>query len=417
MKQVILPTVLCIQVLFFTGCTTVISKKYQNIPVTSGPNGATVQTDTGDSITTPGSFNLLRNQDHTLIAEYPGYEPIRKEIKHNPEDWFWNELEPKKVHFKFMWVEPTTAEAAREADANTPGKVIVGYKVEKEEPGKFKKIPVYGDKPDEVPSAVHPSLEQDEFAAVREELHRHTWEIGPEVYYFRYIEPHVMEDNGLFYGAVASYTYRGWVPASLEQPLLEDKGLIRLEGRFASGQVDYDGALSNGTPYTMNDIDDSVFETRLLLGVEELDQDWLASLYTGFGYRYLNDDSSFDPAGYERESNYLYIPLGYRLDGSLQDGWSWGGGLEADFLLRGKQISHLSDVGLLNVENHQKKGYGLRASLRFQNRIGKGIFIIEPFIRHWDIDKSELSHFGSGLYGIEPENKTTEFGLQLVWKF
>ena len=199
MKQTALPAAFFIQVLFFTGCTTVMSEKYQNIPVTSDPNGATVRADTGDSIVTPGSFDLLRNQDHTLIAEYPGYEPVKKELKHDSRGWFGDELEPKKVHFKFMWIEPTVEEAARAADANTVGKVIIGYRVESVGADKFKKIPVYGDKPDETHPAAKPSLRQDEFAAVREGLHRHTWEIGPEVYYFKYIEPHYMEDNGMFY--------------------------------------------------------------------------------------------------------------------------------------------------------------------------------------------------------------------------
>lgn len=412
MKQTIITIVLCIVVLLFVGCTTIISGKYQNIPVTSDPNGATVTAGTGDSITTPGSFSLLRDQDHTLVAAYPGYEPLEQKLVHQREEWFWYELVPNKVHFKFIWLEPAEAETAKISDANVPGKVIVGYRVKEEETGKFVKIPVYGDEPNKAPPVAQPSLEQEEFTAFNAGLRRHTWDIGSEVYHFRYREPDVMEDNGVFYGVIAGYTYRGWVPASPEESFAEDKGLLRLEGRYACGQVDYNGSLTGGTHYTIDDIDDYVIETRLLLGIEELDKDWLASLYTGVGYRYLNDDTSFDPYGYERESNYLYVPLGYQLDGSFRDGWAWGGVIEADILVWGKQRSHLSDVGLYNVDNEQHKGYGFRASVRLRNRSKIGIILVEPFIRYWDIEDSEVK---SGW--IEPANNTTEFGLQLVWRF
>jgi len=104
-----------------SGCATVMTGKYQNISVTSEPPGVKVRSDTGVSITTPGSFDLIRNQDHTLVAEYPGCEPQQKELKHGVQGWFWgnillggiiggivdaasgasDELQPKKVHFNF----------------------------------------------------------------------------------------------------------------------------------------------------------------------------------------------------------------------------------------------------------------------------------------------------------------------------
>lgn len=44
-----------------SGCATVMMGKYQNISVTSEPPGVKVRSDTGVSITTPGSFDLIRN--------------------------------------------------------------------------------------------------------------------------------------------------------------------------------------------------------------------------------------------------------------------------------------------------------------------------------------------------------------------
>jgi len=307
--------------------------------------------------------------------------------------------------------DPNGATSAGQADANAPGEIVTGCKVKEEESNKLEKAPVYDNKPKKVSTVKKPSP-KEELPAYDTGLQRHTWEIGSEVYHFRYREPGAMEDNGVFYGTVVGYTYRGWVPVSPEESFSEGKGLLRLEGRFACGQVDYDGALSSGTPYKVDDIEDYVIETRLLLGIEALDEDWLASLYSGFGYRYLNDDSSFDLNGYERESNYLYVPFGYQLDGSLRDGWSWGARFEADILVWGKQYTHMSDVGLIDFDNRQREGYGLRGVVRFRNKNKAGILLVEPFIRYWDIEDSEVE---SGFY--EPANRTTEFGVQLIWRF
>ena len=416
MKQIILPAIFCVAIVLLTGCPDPMSGGYQVIPVTSDPNGATVTAETGDSVVTPGSFNLLRNQNHTLTAEYPDYELMERQLIHKKGGLFRDELVPGKVHFKFIWLKPTVEEMAEAADANAPGKIIIGYQVKEKETGRFVKIPVYGDQPKEIPTVTKPSP-KEELTIYAAGVQRHTWEIGSEVYHFRYKEPGVMEDNGVFYGTVVGYTYRGWVPVSPEESFSEDKGLLRLEGRFASGQVDYEGALSSGTPYEIENIDDYVFETRLLFGIEELDEDWLASLYSGIGYRYLNDDPSFDPYGYERESNYLYVPLGYQLDGSFRNGWSWGTNFEMDILVWGKQYSHMSDIGYLDIDNRQHKGYGLRGTVRLRNKNEKRIILIEPFIRYWNIDDSDISYAGSGYYGIEPANRTTEFGVQVVWKY
>ncbi len=323
------------------------------------------------------------------------------------------------------------------ADPNAPAGKIIKYRVRKDASGElmtdasgnFIFVPVYEDQIQAIPPAEQPAPGQYESialragfqrqawgygksAALRDKLQKHAWDIGPEVYHFKYEEPGLMEDTGIFYGAVLNYTYRGWVSDSAGNTASDEKGMIRAEGRFACAQVDYDGSLTDGTPYKINDIDDYVVEARLLFGADTLDKDWLATLYTGVGYRYLNDDTSFDPFGYERESNYLYLPLGYQVGCSLRDGWSWGGTAELDILLLGNQRSHLSDVGSFDVDNSQKKGLGYRASIRLQQKDKNGIFIIEPFIRYWDIGKSEVSSLG-----WEPANETTEYGIQLIWMF
>lgn len=248
---------------------------------------------------------------------------------------------------------------------------------------------------------------QDEPSSFLESLQKRTWEIGPEIYHFKYEEPGVMEEKGMFYGVAGAYTYRDWVPASPEESAPDDKWMYRGEGRLAYGQVDYDGQTMAGTPVSLHDIDDFALEFRLLLGPEFPKEKSMNTLYAGIGYRYLYDDFQ-----YARESNYLYIPIGLKTIGNLKNRWSFEATAEFDIFLLGQQNSHLSDIGFVDIENEQDSGYGLRGSVRFQKHGEKTDFIIEPFIRYWNIDKSDVV-----LETYEPENETLEYGIQLIWRF
>ena len=292
---------------------------------------------------------------------------------------------------------------------------------------------VHADEPNEVPPVAPPAAKPAtrspaQPAALRAGFQRVAWDIGPEIYSFKYEEPPFLgfpgiKEEGIFYGLRFGFTFRDWVPASSKKSSSSkisssDGGaMFRAEGRFAFGQVDYDGALMDGTPYTIDNIDDLAFEWRLLLGADMLLGDSLNTLYAGIGYRYLNDDFSFDPAGYERESNYLYVPLGYQFDSSHKAGWSLGFGAEFDFFLIGEQKSYFSKFGLNDVYNRQSSGYGYRASVRLQQKSKYTIFTIEPFYRYWDIDDSEVEYDPWGIGWIEPANETSEIGIQIIWIF
>ena len=252
-------------------------------------------------------------------------------------------------------------------------------------------------------------------------LRRTSFDIGPQVYSFKYEEPGLMEEEGMFYAVRLGYTSRNWVPSSPEEFLSGGGMMFRAEARVAYGQVDYDGSVQDlqtgdTSPLTVDNIDDFAFEGRLLLGADRLSGEILNTLFTGIGYRYLYDDLSTDPAGYRRESNYLYVPLGYRFDGSGQAGWSLGFAAEYDVFITGNQRSYFSDVGLTDMDKRQDSGYGYRASVNLQYKSKDTVVVIEPFFRYWDIDKSETERaFWGSAY--EPANETTEYGIQLVWMF
>jgi len=251
---------------------------------------------------------------------------------------------------------------------------------------------------------------------------RHSWELGSEISYIEYKEPDVMEEDGVMYGLTGSYTYRGWLPPS---PSEFNKVMLRIEGRAAFGEVDYTSPGSG----EMENIDDYILEFRVLPGYDiSLSETYTVTPYLGFGWRYLNDDTSdmvttTGARGYERESQYIYTPIGMEIVNNLKRGWSLGGILEYDHFWIGRQRSHLSDAvaGYNDLTNDQKRGSGWRGSVKIQKK-GKTIdLIIEPFIRYWNIKKSEDSNLTySGIlvgYGYEPKNNSTEYGVKVAAKF
>jgi len=250
------------------------------------------------------------------------------------------------------------------------------------------------------------------FAEVQ--LQKHTREVGMETYYHRYKEPYVMQETGIMYGVNGAYTFY-------------DKLMLRAEGRFAAGQVDYKNS------GTMGNVNDFLFETRGLAGYgfsvdTSINTNALLIPYVGIGYRYLNDDSknrttSTGAVGYERESNYVYSPIGIETITEIDSGWFLDLSLEYDYFWKGIQKSHLSDANrsYADLENDQNKGFGLRSSAKLIRKSENLDFVIEPFLRYWSIKKSEEKDVTfSGVivgYGYEPKNHTVEAGIKLGLNF
>jgi hypothetical protein len=164
---------------------------------------------------------------------------------------------------------------------------------------------------------------------VEEVLAGPRWEVAPEVSYYRYAEPGTMKIGGLLYGVAASYTcYR-------------PRGLFRVDGEFAFGLVDYEGSLLDGTPYTMEDSYDFLLNLRLLWGQSWPMDGWDNLFYAGLGYRGLNDCSIQDPAGYDRQSNYFYVPVGLKSYHKLTGHWRIGVGGEFEHAVSGIRRSGL----------------------------------------------------------------------------
>lgn len=239
---------------------------------------------------------------------------------------------------------------------------------------------------------------------------KYTWDFGVQSSYIKYEEPGVMKEEGVMNGINTAYTYR-------------DRVMLKIDARVSYGQVDYENS------GTIDNIDDYLIELRAVEGYGiRLSDTAIVTPYLGFGYRYLNDDSSgmttsTGAKGYERESNYYYFPIGVEAEADVNDVWSIGAVMEYDYFLSGEQKSHLSDAdaSFKDLKNDQDDGYGLRGSVKLVKKGETADILIEPYINYWNIKKSNdanVTYAGVIVgYGYEPKNNSTEAGIKVAIKY
>jgi hypothetical protein len=250
---------------------------------------------------------------------------------------------------------------------------------------------------------------KEDLVAPRDILPVHSLEIGFEAFHKEYKEPDVMNEKGMMYGVVLAYTYH-------------DKVMFKASLLAAYGEVDYENSGK------LDGIPNQHWEMRGLLGYDfAIDPTFYITPYLGLGYRVLRDDSSgmittTGARGYNRESNYLYTPIGVSIIKILPDGWTFSAEAEFDYLWYGKQYSDLSDASpaFPDIDNQQDQGYGVRGSIRVEKKFVYTALYFEPFIRYWNISQSDDAIFSAGgtlFRGYEPKNNTTEVGAILGLKF
>jgi hypothetical protein len=230
---------------------------------------------------------------------------------------------------------------------------------------------------------------------------RTSLDVGYQYSRYAYREPDVSPNpkiKGMKYGVTGSGTaivYGDW--------------FARIEGRYAWGDVDYEGS------GTSNDKTDTIFEGRAVAGMDIPFGRFVTAPYAGIGYRRLYNDlrgiTSTGQYGYRRTSQYLFVPIG------VQQRYQFGNssritlGLEIDPLLHGWQFSQLSDAdpSLPDVTNKQNIGYGFKGELMYEF----WHFAIGPYVNYWNIDWSNPADCdANNMCWFEPLNKTLEYGVQ-----
>lgn len=254
--------------------------------------------------------------------------------------------------------------------------------------------------------------------------------MGAEFSYFKYEEPDLMEEEGPLFGVYGEYVVR--TPendkvSSCEEFLSSYRNnyVFGIDAQFLAGQVDYDSRDTG----SIDNINDYMFEIRGVAGYDfPMFEQTVWTPYFGIGYRYLNDDSggktsTTGAAGYERESNYVYVPLGVKTNTPLSELWQLGFNVEYDVFVDGTQKSHLEDVSpaLNTLENDQEDGFGARGSIQFARYADTWNLLVEPFIRYWDVNDSNVSVITCGgtpcAAGYEPKNTSWEYGVKVGTRF
>lgn len=254
------------------------------------------------------------------------------------------------------------------------------------------------------------------------------FEIGPEMFHYHYKESGLMEMDGILMGVDGRWT---WYNPRLrhnelpnqhdDQPpstsTRQEKLIFHIHGRYAQGQTDYDGQLldSANTPYRISGIDASTFELRALAGYAPyVSGEAYTAFSIGFGIRFKDDDSSFDPSGYKRESTYRYVPIAVRHTRHSSGGNQWSFALEYDHLMSGDHVTTLP--GERGIRKHQSSGYGIRASFAINGSTGRLDWTLEPFARYWNIEDSNFVFVRTpvGIIQLyEPANTTLELGASV----
>ena len=257
----------------------------------------------------------------------------------------------------------------------------------------------------------------------------HNFLAGWETSRYQYEEPGVMKDKGVMKGIYGEYTY---TPVKKEFLYSDNIDFYKIEGKHSWGHVDYEAETDTQAGSRIDNIADYIYEIRGLVGKTVIDEEVLVKFYSGLGYRYLNDDSGGMVSGlgfygYERESNYYYLPLGMEFGAKIDKNWEWIFKGEYDWLIYGQQISHLSDgnqfpsvSGNKDVKNNQDEGHGFRASFMLARRLGLCKLSVEPFVRYWKIEDSDVNEaFADGrvFLGLEPKNNTLEYGVKFGMDF
>ncbi len=251
------------------------------------------------------------------------------------------------------------------------------------------------------------------------EPQKNTATLAPEVSYYDFKQTG-MESDGFLYGLSGSFTYRGEI---LNERL--PKAMLKADGRIIFGHLNFNGELFDNRTYEIKQVRNYLAEGRTLAGYDfPIFSQTTITPFAGMGYRFLSAQLEKNDAGYQRNSSYLYSPIGFETNTPLSNGWSVGVNAEYDIFWHGWQDTNLSDLDPLfsDVSNDQDSGYGFKASIKFRKAASDKNFIFEPYVDYWDIDSSDTQQvYHSGVYGgrtyQEPQNTTTMVGIKVGVEF
>ncbi len=242
------------------------------------------------------------------------------------------------------------------------------------------------------------------------------FEVGAEVLDYSYRERFqgdiVAKDDGKFGGLIASFVAG-----------LGNNFLFRTKLSLDYGSVDYssdDGEIDN--------VSQSIGQLEFHLARDfSMSERATITPFIGLGSRILRDNSGGKQTengslGYDRDINYAYVPIGAAVTTKIGGANTFTFSGQYNWVVGGDAKSKFSDIDpeFPDLKMDIPGGRGFEASAIVGFPVGRTQVRVGPFVRRWNIDRSETLTFEEEdevIELFEPANKTTELGLRLSLAF
>ena len=246
--------------------------------------------------------------------------------------------------------------------------------------------------------------EYDRMTVAERDRKKINFEFGSENLYYDFDSDAGNSRHGNLFGVFGALTYR-FGPS---EDLAKDNNItmLKLDTHLAQ------------------DIDAFVFDGRGLAGFDLIyANNTRLTPFLGLGYRYSRDkdagstqvlDDIYGSSWFysngarsvKEEFKYVYIPLGFELHRPIRDLWAIQLTCEFDVILQGSSTRHYEELGPLIIsaddgsghvpnamEFDHDKGYGWRVAVRLLRSAEEVDLFIEPFVRFWKLEDSDIEQF------------------------
>lgn len=245
------------------------------------------------------------------------------------------------------------------------------------------------------------------FASNPFETHRH--KLGGVIDYWKYEEPGLMQDVGALIGA--EYDFRN---------VAYDFLAYELNAEILAGQTNYKGQdLNTGTPLEFEQTNTMGMLQFFMGPLLDLDGSTYLMPKLGVLYRKLMDHDDEFAGDYQRDQDYTVIPLGFDVITHTNNA-QWIFSAWHSIYFSGKNKTYLTDVGGdQDLSFKQDEGNGSQVSIT----MAMEHWYITAMFRRWSVEDSESkqatvpSLTPPTNFFLEPENKTTSFGIRAGWAF
>lgn len=202
---------------------------------------------------------------------------------------------------------------------------------------------------------------------------------------------------------------------------------------FLTGEADYDGGYSDGTPLTLKGTPQSLFELSALYNyriVENRKTD--LSIIFGLYYRlHSNPEQESVRGDYDRSISQTILPIGLSNKFLFNSRLSLDTSFQYHTLLVGTVTSDLTNVSSAYPREsikRQNKGQGFLFQTRLNYLYKDYAFFLGTYLREWTVGRSDKDTMqvygdfgqGEGYYNVaftEPKNKTRMMGVNMGMTF